>query len=152
MAKSRISKIVDLVIDGIEIQLMESNKHVIRIETVKNRAMEYIEFDAKNDDTVQCVKIGFDQIVHIRLHDYGYRSVRTGMFINLDDCDNIKRLKELFDSADTSVADKQKVMMRIKKKLDGQMVMQFDEEGHCTDYIETMTEEEFVADLEADAI
>ena len=152
MAKSRISKVVDAVIDGIEIQLKEENKHVIRIDTVKERSLVHIVFDGNNEDTKKCIEIGFDQIVHSRLHEYGYRSVRTGMFISLDDCDNIKRLKELLDSADVSTKEKQLVWAQIKKKFDGQMAMQFGEDGEHAGYVETMTEEEFIEDLEADAI
>lgn len=152
MAKSRISKIIDAVIDSIEIQLKEQNKHVIRIDTVKERALIHITFDGQNEDTKRCTEIGFDKLVHSRLHEYGYRSVRVGMFISLDGCDNIQRLKELLDSADVSVKEKQLVWAQIKKKFDGQMAMQFGENGDHTGYVETMTEEEFVEDLEADAI
>ena len=41
--------------------------------------------------------------------------------------------------------------MKIKKQLDGQIEMQFDGSEH-TGYVETMTEEEFIDDLLADAI
>lgn len=151
MAKSRISKIVDMVIDNVEIQLTESNKHVIRVETVKNRAMVHIDLGGINEDSDRCIEVGFDQIVHNRLYNYGYRSVRTGMFINLDACESIPRLKALLDSEDATIADKQKVWAKIKKQLDGQMRMQF-EGSELASYVETMTEEEFLADLEADAV
>ena len=64
---------------------------------------------------------------------------------------NIKRLQELLNSADSSLQDKQKIWQKIKKQLDGQMEMQFDGAEH-TGYVETMTEEEFIDDLLADAI
>ena len=151
MAKSRISTIIDQIIDDIEIQLESDNKHVIKIETVKERARKYIIIDCNNDDSLRCAEIGFDQTVHNRLYQYGYRSVRMGLFINLDSCDNIKRLQELLNSADASLQDKQKIWQKIKKQLDGQMEMQFDGAEH-TGYVETMTEEEFIDDLLADAI
>ncbi len=151
MAKSRISTIIDQIIDDIEIQLESNNKHVIKIDTVKERARKYIIIDCNNDDSLRCAEIGFDQTVHNRLYQYGYRSVRMGLFINLDSCDNIKRLQELLNSADASLQDKQKIWQKIKKQLDGQMEMQFDGAEH-TGYVETMTEEEFIDDLLADAI
>lgn len=151
MAKSRISTIIDQIIDDIEIQLESDNKHVIKIDTVKERARKYIIIDCNNDDSLRCAEIGFDQTVHNRLYQYGYRSVRMGLFINLDSCDNIKRLQELLNSADASLQDKQKIWQKIKKQLDGQMEMQFDGAEH-TGYVETMTEEEFIDDLLADAI
>lgn len=151
MAKSRISTIIDQIIDDIEIQLESDNKHVIKIDTVKDRARKYIIIDCNNDDSLRCAEIGFDQTVHNRLYQYGYRSVRMGLFINLDSCDNIKRLQELLNSADASLQDKQKIWQKIKKQLDGQMEMQFDGAEH-TGYVETMTEEEFIDDLLADAI
>lgn len=151
MAKSRLSTIIDQIIDDIEIQLNADNKHVIKLDTVKERALEYITIDCNNDDSQKCAEIGFDQIVHCRLYQYGYRSVRMGLFINLDSCDNIKRLQELLNSADASLQDKQKIWQKIKKQLDGQIEMQFDGAEH-TGYIETMTEQEFIDDLLADAI
>ena len=45
----------------------------------------------------------------------------------------------------------QKIWQKIKKQLDGQIEMQFDGAEH-TGYIETMTEQEFIDDLLADAI
>ena len=151
MAKSRLSTIIDQIIDDIEIQLNADNKHVNKLDTGKERALEFITIDCNNDDAQKCAEIGFDQIVHGRLYQYGYRSVRMGLFINLDSCDNIKRLQELLNSADASLQDKQKIWQKIKKQLDGQIEMQFDGAEH-TGYIETMTEEEFINDLLADAI
>lgn len=151
MAKSRLSTIIDQIIDDIEIQLNADNKHVIKLDTVKERALEFITIDCNNDDSQKCAEIGFDQIVHGRLYQYGYRSVRMGLFINLDSCDNVKRLQELLNSADSSLQDKQKIWAKIKKQLDGQMEMQFDGADHVG-YVETMTEEEFIDDLLADAI
>ncbi len=151
MAKSRISTIVDQIIDDIEIELEKEGKHVIQTKTVKERALVFIDLICGNDDTQKCAEIGFDQVVHSRLYQYGYRSIRVGLFINLDSCDNIKRLQELLNSADASVLDKQKIWQKIKKQLDGQMEMQFDGAEH-TGYVETMTEEEFIDDLLADAI
>ncbi len=151
MAKSRISIIIDRIIDDIEIELEANNKHVIKVDTIKERALEFITIDCNNDDSQKCAEIGFDKSVHDRLYQYGYRSVRVGLFINLDSCENIKRLQELLNSADSSLQDKQKIWAKIKKQLDGQMEMAFNGSEH-TGYVETMTEEEFVADLEADAI
>ena len=151
MAKTRISTIIDQIIDNIEIQLEAKNKHVIKTDTVKERALEHINLECGNDDTRRCAEIGFDQIVHNRLYQYGYRSIRMGLFINLDSCDNIQRLQELLNSADSSVQDKQKIWLKIKKQRDGQIEMQFNGAEH-TGYIETMTEEEFIDDLLADAI
>lgn len=151
MAKSRVSTIIDQIIDGIEIQLESDNKHVIKVDTIKDRALEFITIDCNNDDSQRCAEIGFDKTVHDRLYQYGYRSIRMGLFINLDSCDNVQRLRELLNSADSSLQDKQKIWMKIKKQLDGQIEMQFDGSEH-TGYVETMTEEEFIDDLLADAI
>ena len=151
MAKSRVSTIIDQIIDDIEIQLERDSKHVIKVDTIKDRASEFITIDCNNDDSQRCAEIGFDQVVHNRLYQYGYRSIRMGLFINLDSCDNVQRLRELLNSADSSLQDKQKIWMKIKKQLDGQIEMQFDGSEH-TGYIETMTEEEFIDDLLADAI
>ena len=151
MAKTRVSTIIDQIIDDIEIQLERDSKHVIKVDTIKDRASEFITIDCNNDDSQRCAEIGFDQVVHNRLYQYGYRSIRMGLFINLDSCDNVQRLRELLNSADSSLQDKQKIWMKIKKQLDGQIEMQFDGSEH-TGYIETMTEEEFIDDLLADAI
>ena len=140
-----------MVIDGIELQMAETNKHVIRVNTVKARAMEHIVFDGQNEDTKKCTEVGFDQMVHSRLNEHGYRSVRTGRFINLERCDSVIRLEELLKNADTNIEDKKKIWKRIKDKLDGQMKMSFDG-AVLVGYEETMTEEEFLADLEADAV
>lgn len=151
IAKSNVTTVIDVIIDGIELQMAENNKHVIRTETIKNRAMEYLFFDGQNEETRKCTEIGFDQMVHSRLNERGYRSVRTGRFINLERCDSVIRLEELLKNADTSVEDKKKIWKRIKDKLDGQMKMSFDG-ADLVGYEETMTEEEFLADLEADAV
>lgn len=151
MAKTRISTIIDQIIDDIEIQLETENKHVIKVDTIKDRALEHITIDCNNEDSQRCAEIGFDQVVHGRLYQYGYRSIRMGLFVNLDSCDNVKRLRELLNSADSSLQDKQKIWMKIKKQLDGQIEMQFDGAEHMG-YVETMTEEEFIDDLLADAI
>ena len=98
MAKSRISTIIDQIIDDIEIQLNADNKHVIKLDTVKERALEFITIDCNNDDSQKCAEIGFDQIVHGRLYQYGYRSVRMGLFINLDSCSSNSFLYFCLDS------------------------------------------------------
>lgn len=151
MAKTRISTIIDQIIDDIEIQLETESKHVIKVDTIKDRALEHITIDCNNEDSQRCAEIGFDQVVHGRLYQYGYRSIRMGLFVNLDSCDNVQRLRELLNSADSSLQDKQKIWMKIKKQLDGQIEMQFDGAEHMG-YVETMTEEEFIDDLLADAI
>lgn len=151
IAKSNVTTVIDVIINGIELQMAENNKHVIRTETIKNRAMEYLFFDGQNEETRKCTEVGFDQMVHSRLNERGYRSVRTGRFISLDGCTNIARLKALYDSAEKNAAQKEEIARMIKDKCDGQIRMQFDGPD-LIGYEETMTEEEFVADLEADAI
>lgn len=131
--------------------MAEANKHVIRTGTVKTRSMAHLFFDGQNEETKECTEIGFDQKIHARLYARNYRSVRTGLFINLDRCESVIRLEELLKNADTSLEDKKTIWKRIKDKLDGQMEMSFDGPD-LIGYEETMTEEEFVADLEADAI
>lgn len=70
MAKSRISIIIDRIIDDIEIELEANNKHVIKVDTIKERALEFITIDCNNDDSQKCAEIGFDQVVHNRLLDF----------------------------------------------------------------------------------
>ena len=93
------------------------------------------------------------QVIQSRLFSRGYRSIRTGLFINIDTCTNIEYLRIILNNAEQTAEDKAKVAARLKTLLDGQSGMKFDPE--TMDFLgwqEKPTEESFMMDLEADAI
>lgn len=150
-----VSFIVDMVISGIEDEMFASGKHVIRTDTIRQRSMVSIRVDAGNDDTKYLAEIGFGQVVQSRLYSRGYRSVRCGMFVNVDRCEDIDYLQELLKNADINMADKERVRDRIKKLRDSKILGQiyFDIDGDIiSGLVVPISEEELIGKLEEDAV
>lgn len=153
--RANISKTIDAVLDGIEAELMTTGRHVIRTATIKTRAQGYHPsgYRTSDDDINYLADNGMAQVIQSRLFSRGYRSIRTGLFINIDTCTNIEYLRIILNNAEQTAEEKAKVAARLKILLDGQSGMKFDPE--TMDFLgwqEKPTEESFVADLEADAI
>lgn len=152
---NRITAIIDTEILMLETEMEHTDKHVINTETLKNRVMLHINFDGENDETKYCTKVGFGQVIQSRLFNNGYRSVRTGLFVNVDRCESISYLNEIVKNADASETTKAMVKERLKKirdtKLSGQI--EFDISGNIINGLTNpLSEDEFMEMLRADAV
>lgn len=152
---TRLTAIIDEEILILENELKETDNHVIKTATLKDRVMRHIQFDGKNEETQYCAKVGFSQTIQMRLWVKGYRSLRTGFFINLDNCENVPYLQELLANADLAVSERERVKDRIKslrdKKLSGQI--EFDIAGNVINGLTNpLTESELMELILDDAI
>lgn len=150
-----ISFVVDFSIGSIESEMESGGKHVIKTETIKNRVLSRVEIGGINDDSDYLTDVGLAQIIQQRLYYRGYRSVRTGKFVNLDRCEDIDYLQQMLENADISAQEKICVAKRIKKirdeKLSGQI--EFTIDGSILSGLHVpLSEEEFIEKLEKDAI
>lgn len=123
----RVTQLIDLEISVLEAALEESNKHVIRSETLRKRVLLHIDISNEDKDIEAMTRTGFSQAVEQRLYRAGYRSVKVGYFVNLEKCENIVYLNELLRNADVRIEDKARIKDRIReirdaigKKADGQ--------------------------------
>ena len=142
------SFIFDQEIVFIEIEMEQLNKHLISTETLMQRALPHFDIDAGTDSTEYFTDVGVRQVMQSRLYAHGYRSVRRGYFVNLDRCDSLEYLQALLGNSELDVENREKVMRKIKEKRDAQTSMDF-----ATGTIHVpMTEEEFMREIEADAV
>ena len=123
----------------------------MRTSTILDRTERHIDLTDPDEDREELLIAGIKNVIQSRLYARGYYSVRRGYFVNIASCDNIGYLNEIIDTKDTEIEVKQKAKSRIeqirKTKLDGQM--RFDDGMNI---VETMTEEQFAYELEADAV
>ncbi len=151
---NRVSEIVDIEITLIEEEMQRLGRHVIRTETVRERALRHIYFDGENEETKYCTRIGFGQVIQSRLQTRGYRSIREGRFVNAAKCDSIPYLTELLRHAKLTADEKAAVAKRISvlrhTKMTGQEV--FDTSGLDLEIIIPPNEKEFTEMVEADAV
>ena len=115
--KSNISRLVNLVIEGLESEIEIYEKHGIKTETIKQRvdASDYFEIDCNNDDSDYLAHVGLGQVIQKCLQNKGYRSVDTGIFVNYEKCNNIHYLNQLLTNAETTTAEKQEIENKIRR-------------------------------------
>ena len=150
-----ISRLIDETITRIENIMIDSDKHVIKTESIKARVSAKTKIHGINENSTYLAGIGLGQVIQSRLNERGYRSVRCGMFVNIDNCDDIDYLNKIVENADQTAETRSRARARIKalrdKKLTGQL--EFDIHGNVINGIrDTMTEEELLEKLEADAV
>lgn len=150
--KNRVTEIISIEIELIESEMERFGKHVIRTATLKDRCMNHLILECGNDETQYLTDIGFGQAIQSGLYTHGYRSVRRGMFVNLERCESLPYLQAMEDNEDLDVKTKQIVLAKIKALKDGQSKMKFDTEGNFIEYVEMPNENDFIDMLEADAI
>jgi len=146
---------VDVIIHGMEAEMRELGKHLIKTETVMIRLRNHINLADDNPEREELIKDGAKQLIQGRLYALGYFSVTTGYFVNLAECENLRYLEMLFNSKDSTIEVKTKARNRMKvlKGLNGQMVFTPDPlDPELLKLIETKTEEEIMEDIEADAL
>lgn len=149
--KSHISEVVDLAIDMLEDRMVTEGRHILKTKSVRAFIENHIDADPQTEDEKILYATGLSQVIEQRLFKRGYRSVRKGRFSNLDECEDVLYLQEMLKNALENSGTKDDSVQRIRAKLDGQMKMIPDSDG-TLNIIDTMTEEEFVARLEADAV
>lgn len=142
------SLVFDQEITYLEIEMDDARKHLISTETLRNRAIPHFDIATDSETADYFVDVGIGQVMQSRLHARGYRSVRRGYFVNLDRCDSLEYLTALLGNSELDIESREKVMKKIKEKRDGQTSIDF-----ATGTIHVpMTEEEFMREIEADAV
>lgn len=145
----------DVIIHGIEAEMKMAKKHLIKTETIMNRLRNSIDMTDDNPEREELLEAGAKQLIQGRLYALGYFSITTGYFVNLSECENLRYLKMLFNSKDSTLETKTAARNRMKalKGLNGQIVMVPDPwNPELLNMMETQTEEEIIRDVEADAI
>ena len=84
--KETISIITDACLDIIEARMNEQQKGVIRTKTLKKMILgrKGVEIKDNNPISEYLKKIGLGQVIEQRLKARDYRSVRKGLFVNLE--------------------------------------------------------------------
>lgn len=149
------SEIVDTVINTLEVRMKHEGKHLLKTSTVMKHVRMHINLNDDSPEREELMEIGVKQVIQGRLYAHGYFSisaVKTGYFVNIDQCDNLLYLQGVLDNKDGTIEGKIKARNRLKelKGLNGQMVFVPDNNG--LNIIETKTQDELNTEIEADAI
>lgn len=151
------SEKVDSIIFMLKDRLSVTKKNLIKTETIYKLCTHTIDLTGKDDEQDELLEIGMKQTIQSRLYANRFFSVYKGYFVNVDDCVNIAYLSMVINEKDNILGSKVGVRNDIKKRINelmatnGQMVMVPDKDGILS-VEETKTQEEIIADLEADAI
>lgn len=151
------SEKVDSIIFRLKSRLIATNKNLIKTETIYKLCTRTIDLTGKDDEQDELLEIGMKQTIQSRLYANRFFSVYKGYFVNVDDCTNIAYLSMVINEKDNVLTNKVGVRNDIKKRINelmaanGQMVMVPDKDG-ILNVEETKTQEEIIADLEADAV
>lgn len=151
---NKVWYVVGTVIDRLTEELEASGRHAIKTATIRARCASYIDLSCDSEDAEYLAGIGFGQIIQSCLNNRGFRSIREGMFINLDKCTDIEYLTALYKNAEISAEERIVIRDRISalaQKHDGQSSLII-EGNKILGIREGMTEEEFMRRLEADAV
>ena len=150
--KEKITELVDLGIENIELQMHEEKKHLIDTRTLKEFVLCHVDIFDKDHDKNWLISIGLGQVIQSRLYYAGYRSVEIGYFVKLSTCTDIPYLSRLLKNQDVAINEKQLIRSRIKDQLDGQGRIVFDDNGEPTGTDFNMTQEEFMEKVVADSV
>lgn len=149
------SIVVDRIINVLEAKMAQEDKHIIKTDTIKRIALGEVVISGNNEDTEWLASVGFGQVIQSRLQKRGYRSVRKGRFVCLNNCEDVEYLHQLLQAADISVEEKDDIRNKIRKirdaKLSGQIRFDFDGNIISGLFI-PLSEEELMEKLEADAV
>ena len=149
-----ITKIVKDAISEIEFEMTRDKKHAIRTDTIKQRCNMKFPIEGE-DDFSYLATVGLAQVIQGQLYERGYRSVRVGMFVNFDSCNDPHYLAAMLDNAelleDEKIGKRRDLIEAFKKKKDPQISFYFDADG-IPHLKVPMTEEEFLEKLKADAV
>lgn len=153
--KTFASDVVDTTISLLEDELKRTGKHLIKTETILRRVSNHIDLTDDYPEREDLLDKGIKQVIQSRLYAHGYFSLifGRGLFVNVVTCTNLKYLNMVKDNKENVLAGKEKVIAQIEYliNLNGQSVMIPDENNNLI-ITGTKTHEEFMMDLEADAI
>ncbi len=148
--KKNYSVIVDTEIELLETEAEKNGQHGIKTETLKNRVSKHINIESEDEDREWLLGVGFGQLIQMRLHAHGYRSVLSGYFVKLNDCTNIPYLVQMLRNQDIDVRERSAIVSNIKdmlKNYDPQI--SFDRDGN---YNVPIPKDELMEMLDADCI
>ena len=153
--KELITALADLELKTLETKMLSEDKHLISTRTLRDRIERQVDLSDENRDREYLMTIGLGQVMQSRLYVNGYRSVRTGYFVNLDKCDNVPYLYALLQNEDLQIAEKTVVKKKIealmKKKRDPQCSLIFDG-SEIVGISNPPTEDEVIEMVEQDAV
>lgn len=147
----RVSATVKNIIEDLISEATTKGKHVLKVETIRSRAERHIGTKCEDEDHEVLYSIGLNQLIYQWLNTFGFYSVRIGLFVNPDVCNNVQYLEAIINNASNSIDGRIKAMERLKAKRDPQISMKFEDED-VVGFDVPMTEEEFVDYLLADAV
>lgn len=146
MERKNVLREIDFHIDALIDQLARYEKHVIKTETLWNRINRSVDIDTNNEDSQYCAETGLRALMQSRLNAHGFFSIRRGMFVNVEDCQNALYLTEVINNHENDIELRQAA----KRKLDGQLT--FLTNGANLEVLIPKCEEEFLEQLRADAV
>lgn len=145
---------IDLIINSLEGQMTENEKHVMNTESIRSRFLSLHPIDSDGEIGIDLQNAGLTQAIQARLQTRGYRSLGRGMFVNVGRCANISYLRNILASAEATAEIKAEVvaqLARLVKALDGQSEMEI-RDGQIIGVKETMTQEEFWRAVSLDSV
>lgn len=146
---------MDTIIHGMEAEMQELGRHLIKTETVMIRLRNHIDITDDTPEREELLELGTKQLIQTRLNAFGYFSITKGYFVNIAACENLRYLHMLIEDKDSTIKSRIDARNRMKtlKKLNGQMVYTPDPlDPETLKLIETKTEEEVMQDIETDAL
>lgn len=152
--KNTISIITDACLDVIEARMNEQQKGVIRTKTLRKMILRRKGVEITDDNPISeyLKKTGLGQVMEQRLKARDYRSVRKGLFVNLEKCSNLHFLNALLENEELLIKDKEAVKRRISKVIKKNTDPQGYFDSPDMEVKFNITEEELIAELEANAI
>lgn len=145
--------IIDAVIDSMELEAAEKDKHVLKTETIWNRTLLHIDTETGDEWKDDFIRLGLQQVIQSRLYVRGYRSIQTGYFVKVSTCQNIGYLKIASENADGNAKIKAGIAGMIRELLNSlaQIEMKF-AGADFEDYIIPETSETLMEEIEADSV
>lgn len=109
-----ISAKIDSVITTLEAVMLSTDKHVIKADSIKQRVLNSTIIVGVNDDSTYLAGVGLSKMIQSRLWERGYRCVQSGMFVNIDNCDDIDYLNQIVENAETNEETRARAKDRVK--------------------------------------
>ena len=144
-----VTEVARYELDLLKEELARKEKHVIKTATLKERIMLHVPTKVDDTDIQYLIDTGLVQVVQSVLHADGWRSVADGYFVSLSDCEDLPRLKIMVRNADSRAIIAETVAGEVRQVEARQMTFVGIE---CEELIEEPCYEDYLADLEADAI
>lgn len=158
MKRYLYTQIIENELSALRFRMKELGRHGVKTSTLKDWCVRTGRIDLEDEDMERkhIIDLGFQQAMQSVLHQHGFRSVKTGYFTNLEECNDIEWLRRILQNDVNDVTSRKFVLDHIrrivKERCNGQYEIDVDEDGNIVGYTAQMTEDEFLEELELDCV